>query len=116
MSGKLTGLLAATAFIALAGAIPAAHAQMMPAPQPQTMAPVPMQAPPDEVDYYSDAPKVEPGDNPANWSARQNVVDSDRYEHLVHTNPAFRAARIRKECGMYQDPAAFQQCAASFNE
>lgn len=115
MNGKLTGLLAATAFVALAGAMPAAQAQMMvPAQQPPMMAP--MQAPPDRVEFYSDTPKVEPGDNPANWSARQNVVDSEHYERLVHTDPAFRAARIQKECGMFQDPAAFNQCAASFNE
>jgi hypothetical protein len=81
--------------------------------QPQVMAPMP--PPPDEVEYYSDMPKVEPGDNPANWSARQNVADSERYERLVHTNPAFRAARIRKECGTFADPAEFQRCAASFN-
>lgn len=114
MSGKLTGLLAATALVALAGTIPAAQAQMMPAPQPRVM--TPMQAPPDEVDIYSDSPKYEPGDNPANWSARQNVADSNRYENLIHTNPAFRAARIQKECGMFQDQATFEQCAASFNQ
>jgi hypothetical protein len=114
MSRKFTGLITATALIALTGVMPAARAQMM-APPPQPMM-TPMQAPPDRVEFYSDAPKVEPGDNPANWSARQNVVDSDRYERLVHTNPAFRAARIQKECGMFQDQAAFQQCAASFNE
>jgi hypothetical protein len=119
MSTKLVaGLLAATAFAALIGT-PAVHAQTMAPPPSQMMAPqpmmAPMQAPPDEVDIYSDSPKVEPGDNPASWSARQNVADSQRYEQLVHTNPAFRAARIRKECGMFQDQAEFQQCAASFN-
>ena len=114
---KLAGLLTATAFVALIAA-PAVHAQTMAAPQPQmiapqTMAPMPMQAPPDEVDYYSDAPKAEPGD--FNWSARQNVSDSQRYEALVHTNPAFRAARIQKECGSITEPGLYQQCVASFN-
>ncbi|MGA8401377.1 MAG: hypothetical protein WB697_15910 [Stellaceae bacterium] len=115
---KLAGLLTATAFAALIAA-PAVHAQMMAPPlsqmkAPQTMAPMPMQAPPDEVDYYSDAPKADPGD--FNWSAKQNVADSHRYEALVHTNPAFRAARIQKECGSITEPRLYQQCVASFNE
>jgi hypothetical protein len=96
--------MAATAFVALAGAIPAAHAQIGP--------------PPDRVEvyHYSGTPQVEPGDMPGNWSARQNVVDSDRYERLVHTSPAFRAARIRRECGSISEPGLYQQCVASFNE
>lgn len=109
---KLAGLMAAGAVVALVGAVPA-YAQMW-APMPRPMMAPPQQAPA-EVEYYSDSPKVEPGDNPANWSARQNVVESHRYEQLVHTNPAFRAARIRKECGTFSDPAEFQRCAASFN-
>lgn len=106
---KLTVALAATALVALVGGAPASHAQTMPAPRVM----VPVQAPPDEVDYYSDAPKVEPGD--FNWSARRNVKDSDRYETLVHTNPAFRAARIDKECGPITEPDLYQQCVATFN-
>lgn len=118
---KLVGFLAATAVVALVGT-PAVHAQMM-APPPQMIAPQPMpsmqtmastQAPPDEVDYYADAPKAEPGD--FNWSARQNVADSQRYEALVHSNPAFRAARIQKECGSITEPGLYQQCVASFDE
>ena len=117
---KLLGFLAAAAVVALV-ATPAAHAQMM-APPPQMMAPQPMpmqtmaptQAPPNEVDYYADEPKAEPGD--FNWSARQNVADSQRYEALVHSNPAFRAARIQKECGSITEPGLYQQCVASFDE
>lgn len=114
---KLAGLLTATAFAALIAA-PAVHAQTMasPPPQmvaPQAVAPMPMQQPPAEVDYYSDAPKADPGDS--NWSARQNVSDSQRYEALVHANPAFRAARIQKECGSITEPGLYQQCVASFN-
>ena len=98
---KMAGLAVACAFAIGAAA---AHAQMM----------VPV--PPGGLDVYSysDAPKAEPGDNPGNWSARQNVVDSDRYEHLLRTNPAFRAARIRKECGEFTEPEAYQQCVATF--
>jgi hypothetical protein len=105
LNKKLARLMAASAVVALAGAIPMAHAQMM----------VPVQ-PPGQVDVYSysDAPKAEPGDNPANWSARQNVVESDRYERLVHTNPGFRQVRIQKECGSISEPPLYQQCVASF--
>ena len=120
---KLTVLMTASAVVALTGAAPAAHAQIMgPMPPPMMapmqpqMAPPPMQRIPDEVDFYSDAPKVESGDNPANWSAHQNVAESRRYEQLVHTSPAFRQARIRKECGGINEPEAYQQCVASFNE
>ena len=117
---KLVEFLAATVVVALV-ATPAANAQMM-APPPQMIAPQPMpmqtmaptQAPPDEVDYYADEPKAEPGD--FNWSARQNVADSHRYEALVHSNPAFRAARIQKECGSITEPGLYQQCVASFDE
>ena len=101
LNRKLAGFLAASAFVALAGVMPTAHAQIA--------------RPPARVDIYTDAPKVEPGDNPANWSARQNVVDSERYERLVHTSPAFRAARIQQECGPINELALYQQCVDSFN-
>jgi hypothetical protein len=115
LNKKLAGLLGATAFVALVTALPAAQAQTMVAPGPRVLVPMQAPPPPDEVDFYSDAPKVEPGDNPANWSARQNVADSDRYEKLVHANPAFRAERIQKECGSITEPDLHQQCVASFN-
>jgi ABC-type transport system substrate-binding protein len=108
---KLMGVAAALAFVALAGAVPAAQAQTMAAPASRVM--VPMQAPPAEVDVYSSAPVADPGDS--NWSARQNVADSQRYESLVHSNPGFRAARIQKECGPITEPDLHQQCVASFN-
>src|SRR5215475_13514022 len=100
-------VLCLTAAMALttAALAPAAHAQAMTVPMPG--------APPAEL--YTNAPQVDPGDNPANWSARQNVVDSHRYEQLLRTNPAFRAARVRKECGSITEPALFQQCLASFD-
>jgi hypothetical protein len=114
LNKKLIGLIGATAFIALIGTLPSAQAQTMAAPAPRVMIPMqPQPGPPDEVEYYSDAPVADPGD--FNWSARQNVADSDRYEQLVHTNPAFRAARIRQECGPITEPDLYQQCVASFN-
>ena len=102
LNKKLASLMAATAFVALVGAMPAVHAQVM----------APMQPPPSRVDVYSNAPKADPGDS--NWSAKQNVVDSDRYEKLVHTSPAFRAARIQKECGSINEADLHQQCVDSF--
>jgi hypothetical protein len=103
LNKKLAGLMAASAVVALAGAMPMAHAQIM----------VPVQ-PPGQVDVYSYSPKAEPGDNPASWSARQNVIESDRYERLVHTNPGFRQVRIQKECDSISEPPLYQQCVASF--
>ena len=50
-----------------------------------------------------------------NWSARQNVIDSHRYEHLVRTDRSFREARMRKECGPISDPQLHASCIASFN-
>jgi hypothetical protein len=105
LNKRMASLLVAGAFVAMAAAMPAAHAQMMAPAQPM----------PDRVDVYSNAPHAEPGDNPANWSARQNVVESDRYERLIHTNPAFRAARIRKECGSINEPDLYRQCVATVN-
>ena len=35
-------------------------------------------------------PIVSPGDVSGSWDARQNVIDSKRYEQLLATNPAFR--------------------------
>lgn len=116
-SMKRTCLIAAAAALALPAMLPSAFAQMMP-PPPMMPAPpmtVPQPQAPGGVEWYFDTPKADPGDSPANWSARQNVVDSNRYEYLVHTNPAFRQARIRKECP-FSDPAAYAQCVASFNQ
>lgn len=48
------------------------------------------------------------------WSPRQNVVDSRRYTRLVETDPAFRNARMRKECGPVTDAQLREECIASF--
>jgi len=61
-------------------------------------------------------PIVSPGDVSESWDARQNVIDSKRYEQLLRTNPAFRQARMRKECGPITDPQLHQSCLASFNQ
>ena len=61
-------------------------------------------------------PIVSRGDVSGSWDARQNVIDSKRYEQLLRTNPAFRQARMRKECGPITDPQLHQSCLASFNQ
>jgi hypothetical protein len=99
---RMASLMAAVAITA-AAIIPAAHAQIM-VPPPVVAAP---------VELYTNAPQVDPGDDPTAWSPYRNVVESNRYEQLVRTNPAFRAARIRQECGP-TDPGLFQQCLATF--
>jgi hypothetical protein len=61
-------------------------------------------------------PIVSPGDVSESWDARQNDIDSKRYEQLLATNPAFRQARMRKECGPITDPQLRESCLASFNQ
>jgi hypothetical protein len=96
---KQLASLTAVAVVAAIAAVPMASAQMRV---------------PDRVEIYTDMPKADPGDDPANWSARRNVVESDRYERLLRTNPAFLRARINKECGGIAEPGAFQQCVDTF--
>ncbi|HWB48092.1 MAG TPA: hypothetical protein VG651_03205 [Stellaceae bacterium] len=99
-NSKLAGMAAAAALLALTGVALPARAQIGP--------------PPGRVDIYTDMPQADPGDDPANWSARRNVAESRRYEQLTRTNPAFRASRIRQECGPITEPALYDQCVASF--
>jgi hypothetical protein len=51
---------------------------------------------------------------PAAESAQQNVRESEQYERLICTNPAFRARRMQQECGPLTDPQLHQSCLASF--
>ena len=50
-----------------------------------------------------------------NESAQQNVRESQQYEQLVCSNPAFRERRMREECGPITDPQLRQNCLATFN-
>src|ERR1041385_5365735 len=50
-----------------------------------------------------------------NESAAQNVRESQQYEQLVCSNPAFRERRMREECGPIADPQMHQNCMATFN-
>jgi hypothetical protein len=46
--------------------------------------------------------------------AAANIVQSQRYEMLLRTDPSFRAKRIAEECDPIGDPQLHAQCAASF--
>jgi hypothetical protein len=52
----------------------------------------------------TNGPQSDRGDVSPAWSARQNVIESQRYERLLQTSPGFRQARMRKECGPITDP------------
>jgi hypothetical protein len=64
----------------------------------------------------TNGPQTDSGDVSPSWSARQNVIESQRYERLLQTNPGFRQARMRKECGPITDPQLHADCVASFNQ
>jgi hypothetical protein len=74
-------------------------------------APQPWGAETGNTDVVTNGPQGSP---PADWSARRNVIESERYDRLLETNPGFRQARIRKECGPITDPQLRQQCLDSF--
>jgi hypothetical protein len=50
------------------------------------------------------------------WSPRQNIIHSERYSRLVATNPGFRRARMRTECGPITDPVLHQNCIQTFGQ
>jgi hypothetical protein len=64
----------------------------------------------------TNGPQTNPGDVSPSWSAQRNVVESGRYDSLLGTSPAFREARIRKECGPITDQQLHQQCLESFGQ
>ena len=68
------------------------------------------------TEVVTNGPQASPGDNSGDWSARQNVVQSQRYDRLLETNRAFREARMRRECGPITDPELRQQCFSSFGQ
>lgn len=51
---------------------------------------------------------------PPDQSAPANVRQSQQYEQVLHSNPAFRAKRIQEECGPITDPQLHASCVASF--
>jgi hypothetical protein len=64
----------------------------------------------------TNGPQPDPSDFSPSWSVRQNVIDSQNYDRLLETNPAFRQARVQKECGPISDQQLHARCVASFNE
>jgi hypothetical protein len=84
------------------------------APQSQgSYAPPP---PPDTsgTQTVTNGPQTDTGDVSPSWSARRNVIESERYDRLLETSPGFRQARMRRECGPITDPQLHQQCLDSF--
>jgi len=98
-----TSLAFATAALAAVAVMPAS-AQMAADPNPGG------------TRIVTNGPQANPGDTSPSWSARQNVIESKRYERLLETNRGFRQARMRKECGPITDPQLHQSCLASFNQ
>ena len=99
MRKTLTSLAIAAGCLTMAAGIPAVQAQM---------------APPDQV--ITNGPQSSGVEQSGDWSARQNVIQSEHYERLVDTSRAFRHARMVKECGPIADPQLHQQCVASFSQ
>ena len=64
----------------------------------------------------TNGPQASPGDTSGTWSAQRNVAESAHYDRLLETNPAFRDARIRRECGPITDPTLRANCEASFRQ
>ena len=84
-------------------------------PVPGTYAPQPQYVPPSAgTQMITNGPQTNPGDVSSSWSPRRNVVESEQYDRLLKGNPAFRQARMRKECGPITDSQLHQQCLDSF--
>jgi hypothetical protein len=97
-----TSLAFATACLTAAATLPA-HAQMAPPGAPGT-------------EVVTNGPQTDTGDVSSSWSARRNVIESQRYDRLLESNRGFRQARMRKECGPITDQELRQQCLASFHQ
>ena len=93
-SSKVIGAAFAVACLTAIGTMPAAHAQQ-------------------RAQVITNGPRADRGDM-GGWSARQNVIESHRYERMVATDPAFAAYRARKECGPITLPSLREQCFQSF--
>ena len=96
---KTTNLAFAAACLMTVSALPPAHAQMA-----------------GETQLITNGPQTGPGDVSTPWSARQNVIDSQRYDRLLQTSTAFRQARMHKECDPMTDAQLHANCLASFNQ
>jgi hypothetical protein len=97
-----TSLAFITACLATIATMPAGHAQMA--------------GNTGGSEVVTNGPQTDPGDTSSSWSARQNVIQSERYDRLLETNRGFREARMRRECGPITDQELHQQCLASFQQ
>ena len=51
---------------------------------------------------------------PSDPGAATNIRESQAYEQMLRSNPAFRAKRLQLECGPINDPELHASCVASF--
>lgn len=51
---------------------------------------------------------------PPDPGAPANIRESQAYEQMLRSNPAFRAKRMQLECGSINDPELHASCVASF--
>lgn len=51
---------------------------------------------------------------PPDQGAAANVRQSQQYEQVLRSNPAFRAKRMQQECGPITGPELHANCVASF--
>ncbi len=65
-------------------------------------------------ELITNGPQTNRGD--LTWSASRNNMESAHYDRLLQSNPGFRHARMRKECGPINDPQLHADCMASFGE
>ena len=75
-----------------------------------TNAPQPSGAGLGNTDEMTNGPQGSPPDR----AARQNVMQSERYDRLLESSRGFRQARMRRECGPITDQQLHQQCLDSF--
>lgn len=97
-----TSLAFAAVCLTAIAAVPAGHAQMA--------------GYTGGAEVVTNGPQTNVENTSPSWSARQNVIQSERYDRLLETNRAFREARMRKECGPITDQQLHQQCLASFSQ
>jgi hypothetical protein len=62
----------------------------------------------------TNGPQFTPGDEADRAAAERNVRESAQYDALLHSNAAFRAIRMNKECGAIFDSELHASCVASF--
>jgi hypothetical protein len=84
-------------------------------PAPGAYVPRSQLAPPTAgIQVITNGPQTNPGDVSPSWSPQRNVAESEHYDRLLKENPAFRHARMYKECGPITDPQLHRQCLDSF--